>query len=34
MTITTRKEVEMQYVYADSNEGMVVKTIISVGQVG
>ena len=33
ITIITKKEVEMQDMYADSNEGMVVKFIISVGQV-
>ena len=34
ITIITKKEVEMQDMYEDSNEGMVVKPIISVGQVG
>ena len=34
ITIITKKEVEMQGMYADSNEGMVVILIISVGQVG
>ena len=34
MTIFTKKEVEKQDMYADSNEGMVVKLIILVGQVG
>ena len=33
-TIITKKEVEMQDMYVDSNEDMVVKLIISVGQVG
>ena len=34
ITIITKKEVEMQDMYADSNESMVVKLIISVVQVG
>ena len=34
MTIFTKKEVEKQDMYADSNEVMVVKLIILVGQVG
>ena len=34
IAIITKKEVEMQEIYADSNEGMVVKLVISVGQVG
>ena len=34
ITIITKKEVEMQDMYADSNEGMIVKVIISVGPVG
>ena len=34
ISIITKKEVEMQDMYANSNEGMVVKLIISVGQVG
>ena len=33
ITIIKKKEVEMQDMYAGSNEGMVVKLIISVGQV-
>ena len=32
--IITKKEVEMQDMYADSNEGIVMGLIISVGQVG
>ena len=34
ITIITKKEVKMQDMYADLNEGMVVKHKISVGQVG
>ena len=34
ITIIKKKEVEMQNIYADSNEGVVVKLIISTGQVG
>ena len=34
ITIITKKEVEMQSKYADSNEGMFVIIIISLGQVG
>ena len=34
ITIITKKKVEMQDLYADSNKGMVVKLIISAGQVG
>ena len=34
ITIIKKKEVEMQNIYADSNEGVVVKLIISPGQVG
>ena len=33
ITIIKKKEVEMQDMYAGSNESMVVKLIISVGQV-
>ena len=33
-TIIKKKEVEMQNIYADLNEGVVVKLIISPGQVG